>query len=439
MAVLALALAGGLMLVFFLLGLYVAVALGLIAFTLMFFLSDRPVWESVAQIAWNVNVNVVLVAIPLFVLMGELLLRSGLSERLYQTMSKWVGRLPGGLLHSNIAACAVFAAVSGSSVATAATISSVALPHFRAKNYNERMVIGSLAAGGTLGILIPPSINMIVYALLADESIGRLYMGGVFPGLLLTLSFMGVIAVIAKIWPRVAPVEPPVPWRERLLGLVSMLPIVGLIFLVLGTIYFGVATATEAASFGVAGAFLLALVNRRVSWSMLRETLLSTVMTTSMIMLILSAAFIINFILAHLGAPAALARAVSDAGFTPLQMVLVLIGFYILLGTFMDGFSMMVITIPILVPILQDLGINKVWFGILVVMLTEAALISPPEGLNLYVLHGLRKRAIGMRKGTIVDVWIGVLPFLVAIILTLALVVLFPDIVLWLPNTMKGR
>lgn len=234
--------------------------------------------------------------------------------------------------------------------------------------------------------------------------------------------------------------EASVSWGERLASLLTLLPIMGLIFLVLGTIYMGIATATEAASFGVAGAFLLALVNRRVNWPMLREALLSTVMTTSMIMLIRSAAFIINFILAHLGAPATLARAVTNAGLNQLQMVLVLIGFYLLLGTFMDGFSMMVITIPILVPLLNDLNINKVWFGILVVMLTEAALISPPEGLNLYVLHGMRRRALGEgSKGTMIDVWLGVLPFLGAIAVTMALVVAFPEIALWLPNTMKGR
>jgi C4-dicarboxylate transporter DctM subunit len=267
-----------------------------------------------------------------------------------------------------------------------------------------------------------------------------LYIGGVFPGLLMALSFMAVIFVAAKVWPSIAPREEGAPWRERFVSLVSMLPIAVLIFLVLGTIYLGIATPTEAASFGVAGAFLLALLNRRVNLAMLKEALLSTVTTTSMIMLILSAAFILNFVLAHLGAPATLARAVGAAGFNQLQMVLVLIGFYLLLGTFMDGFSMMVITIPIIAPILKAMGVNLVWFGILVVMLTEAALISPPEGLNLYVLHGVRKRALGEeRKATMMDVWVGVLPFLLAIVVTMALVVAFPEIVLWLPTTMKGR
>lgn len=438
MAALALALAGGLMGVFFLLGLYVSLALGLIALALMFFLADRPLWDIIGQMAWNVSTSVVLVAIPLFVLMGEILVRSGVTERLYETLAKWLSRLPGGLMHTNIAACAVFSAVSGSSVATAATISAVALPTFRARGYNERLVIGSLAAGGTLGILIPPSINMIVYGVLVEESIGRLYIGGIVPGILLALAFMGVILIASRLWPGVAPREAGASWGERFLSLLSMLPVFALMFLVLGTIYLGIATPTEAAGFGVTGALLLALWNRRLSRRMLREAFLSTAVTTSMIMLILISAFLITFVLAHLGVPVVLAEGVSRLGLSQTQMVLILVGFYLLLGTFMDGFSMMVTTIPVVLPILRALEIDLVWFGILVVMLTEAALISPPEGLNLYVLQGTRLRTAEGRGGTILDVWIGVLPFMLAIVLVMALVIAFPELVLWLPNRMRG-
>ncbi|MBI4587348.1 MAG: TRAP transporter large permease subunit [Candidatus Rokubacteria bacterium] len=428
------------MLAAFLLGLHVASALGILSLSLMYFLSDRPVWEMLGLIAWNTNTNFILVAIPLFILMGELLLRSGLSERLYRVLSLWLSPLPGGLMPSNIAACATFAAVSGSSVATAATIGSVSLPAFRARGYDERLVLGSLAAGGTLGILIPPSINFIVYGVLMEVSIGRLYIAGVFPGILLSLLFMAVIFVAAKIWPHLGPREAPVAWSIRLRGLIDMLPTFVLIFLVLGTIYLGVATPTEAAAFGVSGAFVLALLSRRVTLGVLKEVFLASARTTAMVMLILTAAFILNSTLGILGVPQAVTRTVAAWGLSPTATVLVLIGFYLILGTFMDGFAMMVTTIPVILPVLKTMNVDLVWFGVIAVILTEAALISPPEGLNLYVIHGLReKRGAGSDRKTIMDVYIGVLPFFLMMLVGIALLVAFPQIALWLPTTMKGN
>src|SRR5512145_922706 len=257
MGFLALGVATVVMLATFLLGMHVASSLGLLGLSLMSVFGDRPLWELAGLIAWNTNTSFVLVAIPLFLLMGELLLRSGESDRMYRVLAHWLSPIPGGLLHSNIAACATFSAVSGSSVATAATIGSVALPAFRARGYDERIVVGSLAAGGTLGILIPPSINFIIYGVLMEVSIGRLYMAGVVPGVLLSVIFMAIIFVAALIWPRIAPREPAAPWAARLRALTDMLPTVALIFLVLGTIYLGVATPTEAAAFGVTGALVL--------------------------------------------------------------------------------------------------------------------------------------------------------------------------------------
>src|SRR4029453_4058279 len=254
-----------LMLVFFLAGLHVAGALGLIGITLMYLFSDRPLWDMLGQIAWNTNSSSILVAVPLFVMMGEILIHSRLSERLYNGPPHWRAPLPGGLLHSNIAFCAVFGAISGSSAACAATVGAVALPSFRARNYNERLVIGSLAAGGTLDILIPPSIAMIIYGVLAEESIGRLYLAGFIPGFLLAGIFMLIIAVAAKIWPSVAPREAAPSWRVRFLGLLSLLPVLALMFIVLGTIYLGIATPTEAAAFGVVASFILAGANRQIS------------------------------------------------------------------------------------------------------------------------------------------------------------------------------
>jgi tripartite ATP-independent transporter DctM subunit len=438
MGLAALGVAAILMVIAFLVGLHVASTLGLLSLSLMYLFSDRPLWEMLGLIAWNTNTSFVLVAIPLFILMGELLLRSGLSEQLYRVLSLWLRPLPGGLMHSNIAACATFAAVSGSSVATAATIGSVALPAFRARGYDERLVLGSLAAGGTLGILIPPSINFIVYGVLMEVSIGRLYIAGFVPGVMLSLIFMGIIFVAALIWPHLAPREPAAPLGEQLRAAVFMLPTFALIFLVLGTIYLGVATPTEAAAFGVSGAFLLALGTGKVTGPMLKAVCMSSARTTAMVMLILTGAFILNSVLAILGVPYAMSRAVAASGLSPTAMMVLIVVFYLILGTFMDGFAMMVTTIPVILPILKTLNVDLVWFGVIAVILTEAALISPPEGLNLYVIHGLREQGATARRRTIMDVYLGVLPFFLAMIVGVGLIMIFPDIALWLPTTMKG-
>jgi C4-dicarboxylate transporter DctM subunit len=437
-----LAVAAALMIVFFLAGLHVAGALGLIGMILMYAFSDRPLWDMLGQIAWNVNSSFVLVAVPLFVMMGEILIYSRLSERLYQVLSHWLAPLPGGLLHSNIAFCAVFGAISGSSAACAATVGAVALPSFRARRYNERLVIGTLAAGGTLDILIPPSISMIIYGVLAEESIGRLYLAGFLPGFLLAGIFMFTIAIAAKIWPSVAPREAAPSWRVRLLGLLSLFPVILLMFIVLGTIYLGVATPTEAAAFGVVASFILAALNRQVTRRMLRQVLVTTVRTSSMIMLIVTSAFILSFALAILGVPAQLTQVVSGLQLTPVTFVILLVIFYMVLGTFMEALSMMVTTMPILVPVLKSMGVDLVWFGIIMVILLEAALVSPPEGLNLYIIQGIRKSVseeAGLQVGTMMDLWIGVLPFMAGMAICIALLLMFPEIALWLPNAVMGR
>ena len=430
----------GLVVVTFLFGMHVAAALGMLSFTLMLLFSDRPMWDILGLITWNTNTSFVLVAIPMFVLMGEILLRSGLSEQLYRSLSHWLSPLPGGLMHSNIAACAVFAAVSGSSVATAATIGSVALPEFRARGYQEQLVLGSLAAGGTLGILIPPSINFIVYGVLMEESIGRLYIAGVVPGALLALLFMAIIFVPSLFWPTLAPRERAPAWRVRLVGLLGLVPTSALIFLVLGTIYLGVATPTEAAAFGVTGSFALAALNRSLSWAMLRVACLATARTTAMIMLILTAAFILQSVLALLGMPYAISRAVISWGLTPMGFIVVVIVFYLILGMFMDAFSVMVTTIPVILPILKSMHIDLVWFGVLAVILTEAGLITPPFGLNLFVIQGLRQRVAGQVRGTgtIRDIYVGVMPFFAMMLVLIVLLMVLPGIALWLPTTMMG-
>ncbi len=428
------------MLAAFLLGLHVASSLGLLGLSLMSTFGDRPLWALVGLIAWNTNTSFILVAIPLFLLMGELLLRSGESHRLYRALAHWLSPIPGGLLHSNIAACATFSAISGSSVATAATIGSVALPAFRTRGYNERLVLGSLAGGGALGNLIPPGIAFIVYGVLMEVSIGRLYIAGIVPGILVSLLFMAFIFVVALIRPDVAPREPAVPLRVMLRGLLDLLPTFVLIFLCLGTIYLGVATPTEAAAFGAAGALILALVERKVNAAMLSAVFLSTARNTAIVMLILTAAFILNSTFAILGIPYAVANWVTAMELTPMSTIVLLVLLYLVLGTFMDGFSMLVTTIPVILPILKAQNIDLVWFGVIAVMLTEAALISPPEGLNLYVIHGFRRQPSDpAARRTIMDVYLGVIPFFLLMSLGIVLVIAFPQIALWLPNTMMGN
>jgi C4-dicarboxylate transporter, DctM subunit len=428
----------GILTVLFGMGIYVSVAMGLGGLALVTIFGDRPVWDIFGYVPWNTTTSFTLVALPLFVLMGEVLLRSGVTEGMYSTLSKWLNPLPGGLLHSNIAACAMFACISGSSAATAATIGGVSLPFLKTYGYNDRIAAGSLVAGGTLGILIPPSIVFIIYGVLVEESIGKLYLAGFVPGFMMAFAFMCLIALQAIRNPSIAPKVPASSWPERLVGLGALLPIIFLMAVVLGTIYTGVATATEAAAFGVCGAYLIALVNRRISLSMLRETFLASAGTTAMILFILIGAFVLQFILAFLGLPALISNWVIGMQLTQMQVVLMICVIYIVLGTFMEELSMVVTTIPIFLPMLKALGVDLVWFGVIVVMLVQIAIVSPPVGMNLFILHALRRQLAGPGKEPpISDVFIGVMPFFFTMILTLALVILFPQIALWLPGSAK--
>ncbi len=508
--------------VFFIIGLYVAGALGVLSLVMMQMFSDAPLWNILGNKAWESNTNFILVAVPLFLLMGELMLRSGMGERMYGALSRWLVFLPGGLLHTNIASCAVFAACSGSSVATSATISRVSLPSFRQRGYSERLVIGSLAAGGTLGILIPPSIGLIIYGVLVEESIGRLYMGGFLPGFLLAFTMILMMVVTSVLLPRTAPMDEEVrrlyrawfhgvavrrytdeqmavmrqeqateagltdpadraayrrgrstlsypeavaEWlrmvKEATVGLVAIIPVLIIIFVVLGSIYTGWATPTEAAALGVFGALVVAIANELykkpqgvyADWNqsmrgiriMLLDAIISTVRTSSMIMLIVMAAFTLSFAFARLGISQDISEWITGLNLNALQFVIILVFFYLLLGTFMESFAMLVTTIPILTPSLEAVGVDLVWFGIIMVILVEAALISPPEGINLYILHGVRQDVDAqmaeqtaaaqeaLRESTITDVYIGVLPFMGCMALVIALLFAFPDIALYAP------
>jgi C4-dicarboxylate transporter, DctM subunit len=415
------------------LGLSVAVTMGLGGLLIAEIFIPRSVWGMLGELPWNIGTSVSLVALPLFILMGEFLMRSGVTDRMYETLAKWLNPLPGGLLHTNVVACALFACVSGSSAATAATISGVSLPALRSYGYNVRLSLGSLAAGGTLGILIPPSITFIVYAVLVEESIGQLYIAAIVPGILMTLSFMVVIFVAAIRRPQDAPRVGSSTWREKLISLAALLPVFGLMLVVLGTMFAGIATATEAAGFGAALAFVLAAVSRKVNRKMLAETFVVTATTTAMIMFILFGAFVLQFVLGFLGIPTAVSNWIAGLGLSKVQVVLLICVVYLVLGTFMEELSMIITTIPVLLPMLKSLQIDLVWFGVIVVILVQAAMISPPVGVNLFILQGLRARLAAPREKTpISDVFIGVMPFFLAMLVILALIIAFPQISMWL-------
>ncbi len=382
---------------------------------------------------WGATNNFVLVAIPLFVLLGEILVRGGFTDRMYKALSDWLNPLPGGLLHTNIGASAMFAAVSGSSVATAATIGTVALPAFRNRGYDERLVLGTVAAGATLGILIPPSINMIIYGAMTNTSVGRLYAAGVLPGLVLTGLFMLVVIVLCKWRPAFAgPVEARDPFLVRLGRLVDLLPPAAIFVAVMGTIYAGWATPTESAAIGVVVALALAACYGKLSFRMLHESFVSTVSITAMIMLIAAAAFYLNFVLGLMGVPQALANYVKSIGASPGQMIAILTVFYLILGCFLDALAMVIGTIPIVFPLVVAIGIDPVWFGIFLVVMAELALITPPVGMNLYVVQGIRG------TGTITEVIVGTMPFLLMMLLLVWLLWIWPDMALLLPRLSFG-
>ncbi|TXH71928.1 MAG: TRAP transporter large permease [Thiothrix sp.] len=416
-------------------------SLGLhVAFT-MFFLSilaavvylGAPVALEYGTQYWSANNNFVLVSVPLFVLLGELLVRGGFTDRMYRSLSDWLSPLPGGLLHSNIGASALFAAVSGSSVATAATIGTVALPTFKQRGYNVRLVLGTIAAGATLGILIPPSINMIIYGAMTNTSVGKLYAAGVIPGLLLTALFMLVVVVVCLWKPAYAGTsEPPSPMRDKLKRLLDLVPPLGVIGLVMGSIYAGWATPTESAAIGVVISVLLCAAYGRLSIRMLNESVLTTLTITAMIMVIAASAFFLNFVLGMMGVPDKLTSFVTGLNASPGQIILILTLLYLLLGCFLDALAMIVGTIPIVFPIVVALGIDPVWFGIFLVIMAELALITPPVGMNLYVVQGVRG------EGNIIDVIYGVLPFLIIMLVLVALIWFYPAIVMWLPGQMMG-
>ncbi len=422
--------AASLVLLLVLLGLSLPVgaALGVLGLVLDPLYSMLPLSRAIGEVAWSTSIDFLLVAIPLFILLGEILLRSGLADRMYSAMSLWLSWLPGGLMHANIGASALFAATSGSSVATAATVGTVALPQIEKKGYNESLFLGSLAAGGTLGILVPPSINLIIYGVLTNTSVPKLYLAGILPGIVLAALFMVAIAVACTLRPRWGGEKVRASWRQRLASLVHLVPPLGIFLLVVGSIYAGVATPTEAAALGVVGALLLALFAGRLNIGMLRESLEGTMKAAAMIMLIVVGASFLNFIMSGIGLSSAITSTITGLDVSPTAMLVILVVFYLVLGCFMETLSMMITTIPIVAPIMFAFGFDPVWVGIVIIILVEAALITPPVGLNLFVVQSLRK------SGSMNEVMIGSLPFVVMLIGMIAILEVFPPLALWLPK-----
>lgn len=419
----------GVFLVFFGAGVYVAAVLGLLGILVGLTFSDRPWWAFAGQTLWGPSSNFVLVAVPLFLLMGEILLRAGLSDRLYRALNIWLNRLPGGLLHTNIASCAVFSAISGSSVATAATMGSVALPYFEGTRYSQRMVLGSLAAGGALGNLIPPGITFIIYGLITETSVGALYIAALLPSILVTGLFILVILAHGLTHRMERP--PPLPLAVKLRATVQLIPTLLLMLLVLGSIYAGIATPTEAAALGVVGAAVFAAAEGKLSFRLLHASAEATARNTALLGLIIFGAYLLNYLLTAINVPQALAGFIGGLPLPPWAIMACILALYLALGTFMEGFSMIITTVPVVFPIVTALGYDPIWFGVVVTMMVEIAQISPPDGTVMYVLQGMRPK-----PGPITDVFAGVLPFLGAYLLAVVLLMVWPDIALWLPRLM---
>ena len=418
----------GILIVVLALAVPVAAGLGVLGLILAELYSKLPLTLAIGEMSWATSNNFLLVAIPFFVLLGEVLLRSGVAERMYNALVLWMPWLPGGLMHSNIAACAMFAATSGSSVATAATIGTVAMGEIRKHGYSERLFLGTIAAGGTLGILIPPSINLIVYGVLTDSSIPKLYLAGIFPGLVLAGLFMLTVLVFCIARPELGGRRTSASWERRVRALPDLVPPLVIFLAVIGSIYAGWATATESAALGVLAALGVAAWHRRLSVRMLLDAFEGTMRTTAMIMAILIAAYFLNFVITSIGLTARINQFITELGLTSTQLLIAVIVFYLILGMFMETLSMMVATVPIIAPIMFKAGYDPIWFGVLIVVLMETAMITPPVGINLYVVQGLRTR------GKIDDVIIGAAPFVVTLILMIAVLSLWPAPALWLPQ-----
>ena len=411
-------------------GVWIGLTLTGVAWIGMQLFSARPAGDAMAVTIWGSSSSWTLTALPLFIWMGEILFRTKLSESMFRGLAPWVTWLPGRLLHTNVIGCAIFAAVSGSSAATCATIGKMTLPELGSRGYPSDITIGSLAGAGTLGLLIPPSIIMIVYGVTADVSIAKLFIAGIVPGILLAALFSGYLIVWALLHPGQIPApDHRMSLGERLHESRHLIPVVLLIAAVLGSIYSGVATATEAAAVGVVGSLLLSLVQGSLSWDTFRTSLLGATRLYCMIALILAGAAFLTLAMGYIGLPRHLAEFIGSLNLSPFMLIIALALFYIVLGCFLDGISMVVLTMGVILPTVQAAGIDLIWFGIFVVVVVEMAQITPPVGFNLFVLQGMTKRDIAYIARV-------TLPFFFLMCAMVLLLWFFPQIATWLPKNM---
>ena len=413
-------------------GVWIGLALAGVAWVGMELFSSRPAGDAMAVTIWGASSSWTLTALPLFVWMGEILFRTRLSEDMFRGLAPWMQALPGRLLHVNVVGCAIFAAVSGSSAATCATIGKMSLPELSRRGYPDDISIGSLAGAGTLGLLIPPSIIMIVYGVAADVSISQLFIAGVIPGILLAAIFSAWIALWALTHPgQIPPADARLTFGQKLRESRHLIPVVLLIAAVLGSIYGGIATATEAAALGVVGSLVLSAAQGSMSWATFRDSLLGGTRLYCMIALILAGAAFLTLSMGYIGLPRHLAEWIGSLGLTKWQLILALTVFYVVLGCFLDGISMVVLTMGVIMPTIQKAGIDPLWFGIFIVIVVEMAQVTPPVGFNLFVLQGMTKKDI-------TTIARAAFPFFMLMVLMVVLLYAFPQIITFLPEQMRN-
>ena len=411
-------------------GIWVALSMiGVSAIGMMLFTS-RPVGDAMATTIWGTSSSWTLTALPLFVWMGEILFRTRLSENLFKGLSPWMQKLPGGLIHVNVVGCALFAAISGSSAATVATVGKMSIPELRKRNYPEKILLGSLAGSGTLGLLIPPSIILIIYGVAVQESIAKLFIAGIIPGIMIALIFMSYVIIWSLINKKSMPkIIEEYSFLEKIKRSKQLLPVIILILAVIGSIYTGIATATEAASLGVVGALILSYFQKSLTLKTFKSSLLGATKTSCMIAFILAGSTFLSLAMGFTGLPRNLALWIQNMDLSPYVLIFVLMIFYIILGMFLDGISAVVLTMAIIEPMIRQAGFDMIWFGIFLVIVVEMAQITPPVGFNLFVLQGMAKKDMGFIARS-------AFPLFLLMVLAVILVVIFPEIALWMPEQM---
>ena len=412
-------------------GVWVGLALMGVAYVGMELFTSRPAGDAMITKVWASSSSWTLTALPLFIWMGEILYRTRLSEDMFRGLSPWMARLPGGLVHTNIVGCTVFAAVSGSSAATLTTVGKMSIPELRKRNYPETMVIGTLAGAATLGLMIPPSLTLIVYGVTINESVTKLFMAGIFPGLVLALMFMGYVAVMSFVSKGFNPdPEPKMSVMEKLKNSRFLIPVICLILVVIGSMYMGIATATEAAAFGVIGSLILAATQGSLSWSSFSESLMGAVRTSAMIALILAGASFLSLSMGFTGIPRGLADLIASWELSRFELLMALLVFYIILGMFLDGISSVVLTMAVVEPMIRAQGIDIIWFGIFIVVVVEMAQITPPIGFNLFVLQGMTGHEMNFIAKAAIPM------FLIMVVMVFVLIA-FPELATWLPDNIR--